>query len=239
MAFFDSSKLVRIVLPNGLQTIGRSAFDDTSLEEVDIPSSVTYMNGCFGGCRNLKRVSLPEGVDLSNADNLFCLCTALESVELPHSMKELPFRMFYASAIKNVIIPEGVAKISESTFEYCKNLESIIIPEGVTKIPKSAFKHCEKLESVVIPESVRVISESAFEYCDNLESIIIPPKVTEIWEKAFANCKSLKRVVFKNKKFNWLFGNIFEGSDNVTIVAPHGHIMIDYAKKHNIKFEEI
>ena len=58
---FESSKLKKIVIPNGITKIGRSAFMTcTSLECIDIPDSVTTIGkASFLKCWSLKSLILP------------------------------------------------------------------------------------------------------------------------------------------------------------------------------------
>ena len=52
-----------------------------------------------------------------------------------------------------------------------KTLSSITIPNGVTRIEDRAFAFCKSLTSVTIPSSVRYIGEHAFAYDRSLTTI--------------------------------------------------------------------
>jgi len=69
-------------------------------------------------------------------------------------------------------------KIKGTTVNGCIKKEmkkgmEVIIPEGITKITPSAFKDCKQMKSIVIPASVEIIGEEAFVTCSNLERITI------------------------------------------------------------------
>lgn len=89
--------------------------------------------------------------------------------------------------LTNVIIPDGVTRISQCLFSGCSNLTSVVIPESVTHIDFRAFQGCTSLTSVVIPDGVTYIGTSAFEGCTSLQSMIVPDSVTDICADAFAN----------------------------------------------------
>ena len=71
------SKLAKVVLPEGLESIGENLFGKEKLKEVTIPKSVKtiegrreYTNGkwvyygAFSECKNLQRVVFKEGSEL-------------------------------------------------------------------------------------------------------------------------------------------------------------------------------
>ena len=98
----------------------------------------------------------------------------------------------------NVVIPEGVEVISESTFRKWKELETVIIPKTVKKIESNAFFECEKLKSVILPEGLEEIGDDAFSKCRSFTSIIIPDSVKHIGYEAFKLCTALHTVKMSN-----------------------------------------
>ena len=70
--------------------------------------------------------------------------------------------------IRTVIIPEGIIKIGNEAFSFCRKLTSVTIPYGVTNIGHRAFGECRSLSSVTIPDSVTSIGDWAFSACPKL-----------------------------------------------------------------------
>ena len=105
-----------------------------------------------------------------------------------------PFKNYYSSSIKSVIIKNGVTSIGEYAFCNCTSLTSITIPNSVTSICYSAFYGCTSLTSITIPDSVTSIGGSAFSGCTSLTNITIPNSVTSIGNNAFRGCTSLTNV---------------------------------------------
>lgn len=101
----------------------------------------------------------------------------------------------YTGPGADVVIPEGVEKVGDSAFSYCRLLTSVVIPEGVTEIGYRTFYVCSGLTSVVLPDSLKYIGESAFDYCRNLSRLAIPEGVQTIRPWAFRNCESLHSVI--------------------------------------------
>lgn len=100
------------------------------------------------------------------------------------------------NSIKNIIIPDGIKKITEKAFYDCTELESISIPNSVTDIEAYAFCRCQKLKSIVLPKSIKKIKESTFKGCAELKTVSIPNTVTEIEEDSFSDCKKIKVINF-------------------------------------------
>jgi hypothetical protein len=179
-AFYIRSRncetLTGITIPNGVTSIGNSAFNScTSLASVNIPDSVTSIGtNVFASCNKLASVTIGNGVT-NIGSSAFSSCSNLASVN----------------------IPNGVKSIERNTFDSCGSLVNIIIPNSVKNIDGSAFNSCSSLASVIIPDSVTSIGAWAFRNCGSLASVIIPDSVTSIGDNAFNSCTSLSSVTFQ------------------------------------------
>ena len=119
-------------------------------------------------------------------------------------------------------IPEGVKKIDNGVFSFCKNLKSVKIPESVTEIGFNAFWECESLDNVVLPSNLKRLGNSAFEDCNSLTKIVIPEGVKDILSSTFSNCKSLKEVTLpKSLESMWRY-SFAKCSSLTEIVIPKG-----------------
>lgn len=121
----------------------------------------------------------------------------------------------------DVIIPEGVTRISPKAFQYCFDLTSVTIPTGVTKIGDEAFFNCRGLTSVTIPEGVKEIGWRAFSECTGLASVTIPESVTEIRSLAFYGCANLTSVTIPESVTeigNYIFSSC-TGLTGVTVLG--------------------
>lgn len=120
-------------------------------------------------------------------------------------------------SLVNVILPEGITRISDDAFSVCTNLKSINIPSTVTKFG-SAFYHCFSLESINIPDGITKIDDLTFSTCRSLQSITIPESVTAIGAAVFRDCDVLTEVVIPNAVSS--IGNYaFQWCDNLTNVT--------------------
>ena len=93
-----------VSLPDGLQTLGRGAFEGCkSLTKAPIPAAVTTLgNSAFNGCIALTDVTLPGGVT-AVPDACFQDCTALADMKLPGTVTSVGHNAFTGcKALKDV-----------------------------------------------------------------------------------------------------------------------------------------
>ncbi len=83
---------------------------------------------------------------------------------------EVPWYI-YLTAVKSVVIEDGVTSIGDYAFDGYTNLTSVMIANSVKLIRGYAFCGCTGLKSVIIPNSVTMLGNSAFYNCTGLTSI--------------------------------------------------------------------
>ncbi len=209
---------VVFLLPQTLNRIGRNAFRDAVLSEIDIPDGVTEIGeGAFADCDFLESVTLPRGLseissytfrscdklkrvtiksDITRiGDSAFASCEQLEELVIPESVTFIGDDAFYGcSTLTNINIPKNLTAISKYTFSNMKALTEITIPERVTEIGDGAFSYCSSLSRVNMPANVKVIGESAFSNCSVLAGISLPEGLLEMGRYAFEDCTALSEI---------------------------------------------
>ena len=207
-----------VILPDGLEEIGDSAFADCDLiERITIPDSVqTIGSGAFAGCDHLVQVDMPEK-DLRMGEGVFAGCRGLAD-ENGFILQNNELQSFFGSE-REIVVPEGVVSIASgvfnktgitsiklpstlkqlgSAFWECCFLTEIDIPEGVEELKNHTFSGCSGLKRVTLPDSLVVIEDSVFEGCEQLEDITIPEGVKRIGKCAFQHCAALEKIIIPN-----------------------------------------
>lgn len=123
---------MQVNFPQGLETIGESAFRDTALRLVELPDTVNSVgNACFQNSGVIR-------------------------AKISKNLKEIPRGMFYQCAsLKDLTIPKGVEIIGIDSFYGCNGVTVLDLPLSVTSLGDSAFAHMEGLTTVYLPSSVR------------------------------------------------------------------------------------
>ena len=145
--FSQCTSLIEITLPNSLESINESLFEESGLKSISIPASVTVVGlFAFHGCFDLERVVF-NGTNVTEIKNgCFMSCLNLTEINLP----------------------EGLLKIKESAFHTCTGLVTINLPSTVTSLGDGCFTDCHFLESLTVPASVVSAGKDIIEDCRNL-----------------------------------------------------------------------
>lgn len=160
-AMYGAYGMANITLPEGLETIGTSAFSCSGITSLHIPASVTTIeDGFLTYANKLKEVTVAEGNANYTVKNGMLLTKDLtELLEIP-------------SLLDSYEIPETVTCIYYGAAD-CLNTNSIVIPDGVKILDEWAFVSNDALETVVVGSSVETWGDGAFYNCKNLKSIYL------------------------------------------------------------------
>lgn len=162
-----------LVLPEGLDSIGKEAFQKNYITEVTIPESVRAIGvTAFNDNQSLKSVTLNNSMEMIN-QSLFYYCKKLAVVH----------------GGKNVRI------VDQYAFSNCDSLRSISDITPVT-IKRNAFYQCQKLESLNFSR-VKSIGYESFYQCYGLKEADLTT-LTSIDSRSFVSCTGLKKVTFGN-----------------------------------------
>ncbi|MGN0186378.1 MAG: leucine-rich repeat domain-containing protein [Paludibacteraceae bacterium] len=149
IAVVPRGKTGALELPDGLAEIPSGKFQNSSIESVIIPNSVTVIkDGAFSECKLLVDITIGNQVHTIER-SAFMNDTALQVVQLPASMRT----------------------IEASAFLGCFNLTYLTIKEGLTTIEESAFSGCSSLCGIYLPSTLTYIGNNAFYGCVSLTAI--------------------------------------------------------------------
>ena len=189
-AFYKSTNVENLILPNTLITIGEEMFYQSKLKTVVIPANATTIgNSAFEQCASLISIDIPANVETIGTA-VFLGCSSLATVTFENG-----------SQLKTI----GGGSYSSGAFSDCTALTSIEIPASVETIEAAAFKGCSSLATVTFENGSQLktigggsYSSGAFSDCTALTSIEIPASVETIKASAFKGCSSLATVTFEN-----------------------------------------
>lgn len=168
-AYYRSTALGHVVLPDGIEEIGMFAFSRSSVASVKIPEGTKEIAyGAFYHCDKLEKVFLPKSI---------------ENVEPKAFENTLWLENFETNGTEDFLISGNVL------VGYRGIHKDITIPEGVTVIAGEAFAGNTQLVNVTFPDSLITIGEGAFEGCKNLMGVTFGKAVTRIKDRAFAGCQ--------------------------------------------------
>ena len=135
---FSFQTIKSVSLPDTLKTIGESTFFSTHLVDINIPTSVTYIEpGSFRG-NNLpedKAFIYQRNAD-GSIDNTYLISyggAAREIFEIPSTVKKIADRVVYQIGAEVVIIPPSVEEIAKNAFQkdqWSTDLTKIINQTG-------------------------------------------------------------------------------------------------------------
>ena len=234
-----SSQVDKIVINEGLTTIGNSAFALCSgIESIEIPNTIISIgNNSFLGCRNLMEIDIPNSIETIGA-LAFGACGSLININIPRRVSAIGEGAFSGcSKLKSikVDINNNVYKDIDGIVFSKDNKELLIYPAGkeevsytvpdyVSAIGYGAFLNCGNLKKIEISDGVTTIGMEAFYNCQNLRIITIPGSVTVIGDNAFMYCRNLDTVEVYWDKPVPVNTNIFIASSIVetTLVVPSG-----------------
>lgn len=143
-----------VILPEGLTSISSDGYppyyNDTycfagsPIRAITLPSTLDSFSGAFKRCRNLKSLTLSEGIS-KIGNEVFCNCINLD----------------------NVVIPKSVSYIGEYAFSDCSSLGSVILNSD-PEISETAFLNTP-FEPVA--QMLRLINASHTEYSEEMGEI--------------------------------------------------------------------
>jgi hypothetical protein len=179
---------------------------------VELPDGLLEIGmSAFHYCQALESVNIPASVKTLN-DFAFFDCSGLSSIEIPGNISQFGSCVFYGcTGLKSALLSEGCSYIGYGTFQDCSNLETVDMPESVMFIGEHAFSGCSSLSAITLPKHMKSIEQETFSVCSSLASIVIPSSITSIKEAAFNGCTGLTMIRFNGMVPSGLDNMVFEG----------------------------
>ena len=223
-AFYGCSALQSVELPVTVSSVGTRTFAGCSaLNAVGLGNVSAIGEAAFNGCSALTEIAIPNGVE-TLGNYAFYGCSALATVTLgtqersSSSLKTIGDYAFAETAVKSVVLPDGVSTLGNYAFNKCASLATVSLGNSLTAIGNYAFSDCEKLESVTFGSALETIGERAFASA-KISSLVLPATVRTIGDWAFYN-NPLTAITF-NDGLQSIGSRAFYGVSVQTLNIPN------------------
>ena len=179
-----------------IRAIGESAFANSYIESVTLPSTVTLIGRqAFNNCVNLKYVYAPNVTKVGIQS--FFGCTSLEYLtdEYFPELQTIDKYAFVNCYYLHTVSLSKVKLVDYFSFymedQANKYITTITLPSATT-VGEYAFYNCTAITTLNIP-NVHTISSSAFANC-NVTGELYLPNLEYLGSKAFYNNKNISNV---------------------------------------------
>ncbi len=205
---FSNTSIEVVNLPTSLDVLGNSAFAQTKIKSLTVPENVTLLYGFWGNMNYLESLTVNSS-KISFLD--VTMCNSLKNVTICEGVKTINF--IDCIALEQISIPA-----SATTFKFrgCTALKNLTISEGMTSLPSSAFENCSSITSITLPSTITSIGDKAFSGTA-LTSIELPQALKTIGTSAFANTDLVSLTI--SNSVTHIGSAAFEGCDSLKSVS--------------------
>lgn len=135
----------KVVIPDGVTTIGRHAFRSCKISEVVIPDSVTEIGISAFTESHIQDFTLGKGMTYIGK-YMFSTCKNIKHIHIPSHIKEIMSSAFSACNAEDIVLDEGVERIGLNAFEVSTaNDTKIILPSSVKMIGDGALRNIKNV----------------------------------------------------------------------------------------------
>ena len=171
-AFWECGQMTSIVIPGTVKTIGDGAFCNLgmlgtpqNLTRLELKEGVEQVGREAFQYVMADEILLPDSLVLAG-ENAFTVTEEMEAAPGMYVADGVLLR--YKGEETTPVVPEGVRMILGNAFRDNQNIVSVTLPEGLRLIGGSAFENCGALSWLKIPDSVETIGDRAFADCRSL-----------------------------------------------------------------------
>jgi len=168
---FDEIRVTSVVLPQSLQELGASVFEEWNLSELTVKSGLTTVD---------------EGA-LKNYDGSFLPITTLNI-----DMVTIPGSTFNFPSLETLTIGDNATTISANAFNGCSALNEVVVGKGVKTVNSAAFTGCDAVKDMSVYCNADNTNYSYLP-CNSIETLTFD--VAKTFPSAFAKLPNLKTIV--------------------------------------------
>lgn len=250
-AFYGSTSIDKVTLPNGVTEIRSKAFANSTISEIYLPDSLTYIaDDAFENCNKVTARVVPdtfaEQYALSH-ENIDIIAEL--SPEESENINQYSFSTndkgevvlaAYHGTDDSLYLPryssDGklVTRTADKLFSGNTNIKGVIIPGTYKELGQRTFENCSSLQEVYIIDGTKVLGWNLFSGCTSLRKVVLPDSIDYMFERLFENCSSLHEITYplgmvippadRNWTQGWAYkhASAFNNSSVTTIYIPYG-----------------
>lgn len=170
--FYNCLKLDNISFPPNLIEIQSSAFSNSGIKKIELPSSVSIVGeNAFFQCLMLEVIDLSKSKVNCLPKSIFFNCKALREIQFANIPYKIADFVFSTTSISVLKLPQ-ITSDSGLFVQKAKLLEIIDMTSSkMTSISGNFFGECSKLATIILPPILNSISNTAFNNCDSIIKI--------------------------------------------------------------------
>lgn len=135
----------KVVIPDGVTTIGRGAFRSCKISEVVIPDSVTEIGISAFTESHIQEFTLGKGMTYIGK-YMFSTCKNIKHIHIQSHIKEVMASAFSACNAEDIVLDEGVERIGLNAFEMSTpNDTKITLPSSVKMVGDGALRNIKNV----------------------------------------------------------------------------------------------
>lgn len=211
---FGGLPLSKVVFPKEQRVIiGESAFMNTALTKLEIPSNVdSIASGAFAGCKDLTEITMPNA---KLGEYVFASCPGLQTVNIGEA----------------TVIPTG-------TFRNCESLTAVIGSEKLVYIGDKAFEGDALITEFVFGPELRYLGKSSFAATGLTEVDLSKTRLDDLSSQVFADA-DLHSVTLPDE-IAYIGEGAFFGNTNLRgFTLPANTIVLDACAFVGINLSEL
>lgn len=265
-AFRNGGALEELNIPSSVKVMGSLSFFRSGIKRINSlaaePPALTDVN-VFFPIGDVTKVVVPAAsIDSYKKAKVWSsLASVIVGAEEPDklygkiSVSEMPspsddfiiengVLIKYVGPGGDVVLPEGITRISDNAFRSNQTVTSVVMQSGITEMGMCVFWDCHYIKRIVFSDTIKVIPTSTCYLNWALEEVILPRDVEEIQSTAFINCYALTSLDFSKYNIRIFGEQSFMGSGlqevyfskNVKVIGRQAFFQCYRLK--NVTFEE-
>lgn len=184
-----------LVIPDSVQTIGRSAFESSGFTSLTLGNSVKEIGvAAFYKCAKMTGdLVIPASVT-TIGENAFASTGFSGKLDFKAQMEEFPAAIFKGLNFTSVSFSDSVKTIGDRAFENCKQLKTVTFGQGLETIGSYAFEGSGISGELTFPDSLKRIKAYAFSNCLGITEIDFPEGNATIEYGAFTGDIGVQKI---------------------------------------------